>query len=538
LLLQDRYMPLRRIGSGGFAVTYTAYDLRSQTERVLKVLIEQVPKAVELFEQEAQVLASLRHPGVPQVESGNFFKVPIGNPVKRSLPCLVMEKIEGETLEDVLERYPQGCSEVSVISWLYQSVEILQALHQRQIIHRDLKPANLMLRRESGQLVMIDFGGAKQMQMARSSVKATSTRLVSPGYSPPEQSAGGDIQPASDFYALGRTMIHLLTGRYPADLEDPVTGTLKWRESVQVSPALANLLDDLTRAEISERPASAAEIRSRLAQIAPPPLLGGRTSQVATRLKAAQHQLFAVLQKGTKQIRQGAIALICALFRALMWAVRALLDTALGTVLAGVGGGIGAAIGFALAYSLPWGSHLAEQLSAEWEGLVPNVPLDVGSEFLLFALAGAGTAIGLTLSGSYRQRRRFFLGSFMGLLGYLVGWLGLLFSAPDGTVVAIAVFGAIAPALLTLGLGLSSHHLLHAAVAAIGITPFIASLATLNVWFIEVFWQLYSATPVTLNADGISFLACLTFFSLIGMILGCCLGISHYLFVPVLRWLD
>ncbi|MGH7999272.1 MAG: 4-Cys prefix domain-containing protein, partial [Brasilonema sp.] len=65
--LLDRYVPLQRLGSGGFAQIYTVWDQNTQTEKVLKVLMESSPKALELFAQEAAVLRGLRHPGVPRV---------------------------------------------------------------------------------------------------------------------------------------------------------------------------------------------------------------------------------------------------------------------------------------------------------------------------------------------------------------------------------------------------------------------------------------------------------------------------------------
>lgn len=160
LQLLHRYVPIQPLGVGGFAAIYTVWDLHLSRERVLKVLLESSPKALELFEQEAAVLASLNHPGVPRVEPDSYFVVDLG---KRQLPCLVMEKINGQTLQDILDRYPQGCPESLVRNWLNQALEILQELHRRNIIHRDIKPSNLMLRQETGQLVAIDFGGAKQI---------------------------------------------------------------------------------------------------------------------------------------------------------------------------------------------------------------------------------------------------------------------------------------------------------------------------------------------------------------------------------------
>jgi serine/threonine protein kinase len=271
IALQNRYIPLRKLGAGGFAVIYTVWDLQTQTERVLKILLENSAKARELFQQEAAILQSLDHPGIPQVEADGYFRLFTDKSSVRELFCLVMEKIEGETLEVILDRYERGCPEEMVKDWFGQAVEILQVLHSRYIIHRDLKPSNLMLRQQTNRLVLIDFGGAKKMRSRqRSVIIDSSTRLYSPGYSPPEQSSGRDVEPAADFYALGRTTIELLTGQSPFELEDPTTKELRWRHLVQVSPAFAELLDELVREDARLRPTSAGAIRERLSHSSPP----------------------------------------------------------------------------------------------------------------------------------------------------------------------------------------------------------------------------------------------------------------------------
>ncbi len=267
LRLNNRYLPLEPLGKGGFATIYTVYDLETNTERVLKVLVATLPKALELFEQEAAVLKSLHHPGVPRVEPDGYFQVNLGRMSQRELPCLVMEKINGQTLEDILKEHPQGCPEALVLQWLKQVVDILEELHRRQIIHRDLKPSNLMLRQETGQVVVIDFGGAKQIGEVQFNSQSTSTRLLSEGYSPPEQIAGTAVGAAADFYALGRTCIHLLTGKEPSQLVDRKTGELHWRTIAQVSPVLANLLDNMVREEVEQRPATATDINNVLKEI-------------------------------------------------------------------------------------------------------------------------------------------------------------------------------------------------------------------------------------------------------------------------------
>jgi Protein kinase domain len=531
LQLHGRYLPLKKLGTGGFAVTYVVYDLRSQSEQVLKVLLETVPKAVELFEQEAQVLASLHHPGVPRVEPGNYFQVQVGSPTRRSLPCLVMEKINGQTLQDVAEQYPKGCPEGWVVGWLYQAIDILKELHERQIVHRDLKPANLMLRQGTGQLVMIDFGGAKQMRLALPFAQPSSTRLVSPGYSPPEQIAGGGIQPASDFYALGRTLIHLLTGRYPAELEDPMTGELRWRTYAQVSPALADLLDDLVRSDARQRPATADAVLARLSKIAARPRLatGGTLA-----LPGAPPATLDLIKQSLKAAQQIFRRTTTRLWRLVISILQALLDTIWSTIMAAIGAILGTALGYAIAYQTSVGSDLAAWLSQQMTQGLPTLQTELGADLLLFGFAGLGTAWGLTLAGGFGQRRRVWISGLMGILGYLFGWVGLHLAQADGAVAGLTVFGAIAPALLTIGLGMRSSALIHALVVACGIAPLVAVLTALNTWFTSDLWQL----TTTLLPDGSTLGSCLVFFSLLGGSLGCYLGVSYYLFVPLLRWMD
>lgn len=569
ILLVDRYLPLQQLGRGGFAVTYTVYDTQTQQERVLKVLTETGPKAVALFEQEAQVLASLRHPGIPQVEADSYFEIVVNHPSCRSLHCLVMEKINGHTLEEVLWQHVQGCPEARVMQWFYQAIDVLRLLHQQQIIHRDLKPANFMLRRDINQLVVIDFGGAKQHQPAQPS----STRLVSPGYSPPEQITGSLVQPASDFYALGRTLIHLLTGRYPADLEDPMTGQLQWRSHAQVNPALADLLDAMVQFDVQQRPASADVIQARLEQIMSSSLLrSAATRQAAAgrRQKNARSQVQNLLQSKIGQVagarnprsargRQSPPPTMAqtivlgaglaqgnrsphaqsAVLRPAAGRARpteALWDTAWSAMLGSLGGGLGTLLGFELGYRSPLGVHVSLWL---WEALRPSLPflpLQSGAELFVFGAAGLGTALGLTLAGGFRQRRQPLQAGLMGSLGYLGGCLGLRIAALDGVLSGLIVFAEVAAVFLTLGLGLSSPRLLHVGVVAIGTTVVLVSLAAANVWFVVDFWRFLYPEMVGIGTSESSGLACLVLFSLLGATLGLCLGISRHVVVPVFRW--
>jgi serine/threonine protein kinase len=535
VVLNNRYLPLQRLGSGGFAVTYVVYDTQQQQERVLKVLSETTPKAIELFEQEARVLSQLRHPGIPQVDDDSYFSITVRHPTERSLPCLVMEKIDGQTLQELLGQYPKGCPEATVIDWFHQAIDILRQLHQQQIIHRDLKPANFMLRRETGQLVVIDFGGAKVEP--HHSAQRSSTRLVSPGYSPPEQITGGTVQPASDFYALGRTLIHLLTGRYPADLEDPATGELRWQRCAAVNPALADLINDMVQFDVRQRPANAEVIQACLWQIAPPPSILRSTPQRLGRLakgKAIQRpvQNLARLAQARAGIRprpnsSSDISLSYSLA-----------DTAWSMLLAGIGGGIGTIVGFDLAYRSPT-LHFSVWL---WQTSRPFsfdalIPMQLGCELVVFGAAGLGTALGLTIAGGFDQRRRPLQASLMGAIGYMSGLMGLRLAAFDGVLVGLIVFAELAPVLLVLGLGLPTPRLLYAAVAGIATTGALVNLAAANLEFMVAFWQfLYPPTP-GMAADEASWWGCLIVFSLLGSLLAGCLGLSRYVLMPLFRWL-
>lgn len=265
LLLQNRYWVLKQLGQGGFGNTFEIDD--GGETKVLKVLTENNSKAVELFQQEAKVLSQLNSVGIPKVEADGYFTV---LPKNSSVPlhCLVMEKIAGVNLEQWMEfRKYQPISDKEAVNWLKQIVEILALVHAQKYFHRDIKPQNIMLR-PSGQLVLIDFGAVRQITttiLARNS----HTRIISQGYSPPEQQNGYSVQ-QSDFFALGRTFIFLLTGKEPQDkaIYDPLTNELHWRKyAVNISPLLADLIDNLIAPTANQRPENTRVIFQKLKKI-------------------------------------------------------------------------------------------------------------------------------------------------------------------------------------------------------------------------------------------------------------------------------
>ena len=212
-LLQGRYRILRLLGQGGMAAVYLAADARlAGREVAVKEMnpagIPQVGQtwAMTAFQQEAQVLARLNHPGIAAVtdffQDGNFW-------------YLVMEQVPGETLEVALQRAPNGrFPESQVLAWAAQLGAVLSYLHSHNppIVYRDLKPSNIM-RRPDGTLKLIDFGIARFFKPGQIS---DTHYLGTPGYAAPEQYGHGQTDARSDVYSLGVLLHQLLTGYDPA----------------------------------------------------------------------------------------------------------------------------------------------------------------------------------------------------------------------------------------------------------------------------------------------------------------------------------
>ncbi|MEM7556527.1 MAG: protein kinase [Cyanobacteria bacterium P01_A01_bin.84] len=558
LHLLNRYVPLQKLGSGGFAQIYTVWDEKTQTEKVLKVLVEDSPKAKELFSQEASVLISLRHPGVPKVESDGYFQRHWGNSGgQKSLPCLVMEKIEGENLDEVKKQYPQGCPQDLILDWLTQAIEILEHLHQRKIIHRDIKPSNLMLRHPSpspvtgkyalgGQIVLIDFGGVKQFSTAINPGQPRSTRLFSTGYSPPEQIVGSKVGPAADFYALSRTMIELLTAKHPQDLEDSVTGKIYWRHLVNINPYLADLLDEMADEDVRSRPQTAAIIQKRLAKIFQRSINSGFTQnkqnsattkgsptisltsppRVPLFLSQIEQQIVLAFNNVTKTVGKTTLTT----FKAIFNFIQACLHTIWAMFLAGLGAFVGTISGFILAFRTNLGVAFTQFISSKLSFVLPNTESAIAAEILLFAAAGLGTAWGLTTAGVFGQKRRYLVASLMGMMGYTFGWIIMQFIVPMHSSESIIGLILIAVSLLTLGLGLRTHHIVYAIVTSFGTAIPFALLIQLR-WLPTTIFE-FNNLPMWSEL-----ILPLIFFILVGIFISIFLGISYYLIVPGLRFL-
>ena len=202
------YQVLRTLGQGGMGTTYLARDAADEIAAMPQLLVlkqmnadmVKIAKAQELFEREAYTLKSLNHPGIPKYY--DFF-------VEDGKKYLAMELIHGQDLEKRV--YTTGpVTPSQAIAWMIQTCDILDYLHSQSppLIHRDIKPANLMVRSSVNRIVLLDFGAVKEIGTA------PGTRIGAEGYCAPEQERGQPLT-QSDLYAIGPTLIFLLTGENP-----------------------------------------------------------------------------------------------------------------------------------------------------------------------------------------------------------------------------------------------------------------------------------------------------------------------------------
>jgi len=262
-----QYQVLRILGQGGMGTTYLAWNptggksLGGNLAKVgnpqLLVLKEmnaelaKVAKAQELFEREANTLKTLSHPGIPKYY--DFF-------MELGKKYLAMELIHGQNLEQLV--YQQGpVNPTKAIAWMLQTCDVLDYIHSQAapLIHRDIKPANLILRTLDSRIVVLDFGAVKETGTA------FVTRIGAEGYCAPEQERG---QPMiqSDLYAIGPTLIFLLTGEAPFKFYRPRGKVYQFQlDGVPtITPQLRQVIERVTEPHPSDRYATAKELAAAL----------------------------------------------------------------------------------------------------------------------------------------------------------------------------------------------------------------------------------------------------------------------------------
>jgi eukaryotic-like serine/threonine-protein kinase len=274
-MLKEHYRIIAHIGSGGHGEVYKALDTQFADRPVaIKALCKDMLSPVEAaevseaFKHEAFLLAKLMHPNLPAIYE--YF-------AEQHSWYLVMSFIEGESLEQHLERMGGSLAVEEALQIGLHLCSVLEYLHNRQppIIFRDLKPSNVM-RTPEGQLYLIDFGIARIFKHGQT---RDTTALGSPGYAAPEQYGRAQSTLRNDIYSLGATLYHLLSGRDPS--EPPLLfPTLQ----LPAYPGLAELIARMLEQDAARRPANMAEVRQELQCIA-----SGRPLGLAPREIPRQH---------------------------------------------------------------------------------------------------------------------------------------------------------------------------------------------------------------------------------------------------------
>jgi len=250
-LLGGRYRIVEVVGKGGFGAVYKANDERFQGRRI--VAIKEMSdahlspvdrgRALKDFRQEADLLVQLKHPNLPDVS--DFFE-------ESGKAYLVMEFIEGKTLEKVQDDAGGPLDEKLVMSWALQLCNVLSYLHTQPqpIVFRDLKPSNVMVTK-NGQVKLIDFGIAR---IFKSTAARDTTTLGSRGYAPLEQYGRGQSDARSDIYALGATLYDLLTKNVPADAPTRRINPLAFEKPRQLNPRISKDTEYIVLKAMAEEP--------------------------------------------------------------------------------------------------------------------------------------------------------------------------------------------------------------------------------------------------------------------------------------------
>lgn len=286
-VLDGRYRLVRRLGSGGMGAVYEAEDTRLKNRAVaLKETFADCVDTRRAFEREAELLANTAHDAFPCVidyftEGENCF--------------LVMELVRGEDLAGMLASRVEPFSEIEVLDWADQILDALDYLHSQKIIHRDIKPANLKLTPQN-RIKLLDFGIAKNNLGETSAITTVGSLAATLQYAPLEQVLRADANyhavlsvnasekveailregadARTDLYALGATLYQLLTKRLPKNAPTRAAAVWSGQPDVlhpirqlnrQVSGAVCNVLQKALELDRNNRPASASEMKTLLA---------------------------------------------------------------------------------------------------------------------------------------------------------------------------------------------------------------------------------------------------------------------------------
>ncbi|MCL5036873.1 MAG: HEAT repeat domain-containing protein [Chloroflexi bacterium] len=284
-IINDRYRILSVLGKGGMGAVYLCEDVNSPGSRWAVKELQPAPfmepgeqeSCRIMFYREAEFLEKLSHPSIPKFKE-HF--------TQDGRSYLVMEYIQGKTLEEILKNGPLPFSESRVVELGLSLCEVLKYLHSQKppVLFRDLKPANIMMTPE-GRLMLVDFGIARCFITEQ---RTDTFRMGTVGYASPEQYGGmGGTDARSDIYSLGALLHYLLTGRNP-EVSAPFSFPPVRSLNSAVSGDMASVVEKCLAKEKPERFSSIRNVESELKDLKSPGTSSyrrtfGKTKKILTR---------------------------------------------------------------------------------------------------------------------------------------------------------------------------------------------------------------------------------------------------------------
>ena len=306
------------LGTGGFGITYGAYDSRLERRVAIKEYFpsglafrgangttlhlaaqndgDAYEYGLKRFLEEGRVLAKFREPSIVRVTQ--FLEA-------NGTAYLVMDYEDGEALSSHLDRVVT-LEETEIRDFVVPILEGLSVVHSKQYLHRDIKPSNIFLRK-NGPAVLLDFGAARRALEEQSSAM---TVMLTPGYAPFEQYSKGDKQgPWSDIYALGATIYHCIVGAAPTpatdrltsiydDDPDPVTHALRII-APRCSPVFIKTIEWMLKPHAKDRPKDAQAVLNVLRPA--PETEGKKSKREARTIMATDSDLDILLPEGAAE---------------------------------------------------------------------------------------------------------------------------------------------------------------------------------------------------------------------------------------------
>ena len=213
IFVDDRYLLKTKIGHGGYATVFLAFDKITNKNVAIKVVkcdTNEDNKTYKMFRQEAMTMAAIYNPNIVKV---------YGSGIYENNPYLVMDYVRGKCLKDIIKE--NGYLLVDEVVSIYkQIINGLEACHNYGIIHRDIKPQNIV-KKSDGNIVLLDFGTAFICESDQNLYQENDSNIVGTvQYMAPELIINpcGSIQ--TDIYALGIMMFEMFSGRHPYILKD------------------------------------------------------------------------------------------------------------------------------------------------------------------------------------------------------------------------------------------------------------------------------------------------------------------------------